>query len=782
MQILHLSDLHITKPHDSLEKILIQVVSAITDSRFDFIVVSGDLSQRADSAEYRELKRLSKEHLIPLLKQKNKRRLIFVPGNHDVDWGHKVGEPISLVELGSDAKKISQKIADQATQGEYRQCIGEYGHFEFRKLDESIYPERFTNIQTFFDTFYGETQVPHKNFSLLESAEQGNDWSAHIFHEQKVAFFGFNSSFRNDKFWQGATLNPYSIAKAKKHAEKHCGRDYLKVAIWHHGLQSDSRREDYLLLPDLAVLHGAGFRVGFHGHTHKNEIGLLDEFVQDSFAIAAIGSIGAGAKDRPEAVGNQFSVVNLYPNQLHVNLFEAQTSGSYLQSEKTRSVYMLQESSNSSSRPSARRHSRSYKIDSHGLTEVKVVIEHLRVEKNSPVVAVVTPPACRIRSGGDATTPEGHNTVRKKVLGPSKCIQFVVERVPSFCKRLEWKYFLSNGFALNHADIEARTAAKEWISNLPTNYDGRPHTVRIRCEELILRTELPKEVTIENVQALVERQNHSDGEQHWDRVESEEARCLVKQKRNVVELRVDCPIPDYRYSAVYKIKDKGKTLTAFGNAFCTWLVEECRSASSSEPSLPKSLTSAVDKNLEDLFMTNVDSLHWIGLIWRPLSAGQPHTNKLLGAFGRFPNWQWSTEYARGAGVAGHAFRFSNIATWSVDRKDKENLIFIPPPKSASRQIDWIVCAPLLVGRDGPSVGVISFEGTGAAGTAAANLKRLAIRTDYRKERKFEQELWTALNQAFWTALSLHSSVDRFHKRFAKNVIKKLGLGSKSTDN
>jgi len=58
MYILHLSDLHVTEPGQTLDDVWMhpaQALSTIHSTPFDYIVVSGDLTQRATVAEYDEL-------------------------------------------------------------------------------------------------------------------------------------------------------------------------------------------------------------------------------------------------------------------------------------------------------------------------------------------------------------------------------------------------------------------------------------------------------------------------------------------------------------------------------------------------------------------------------------------------------------------------------------------------------------------------------------------------------------------------------------------------------
>jgi hypothetical protein len=92
------------------------------------------------------------------------------------------------------------------------------------------------------------------------------------------------------------------------------------LAVWHHGLATDRFRADYLSLEDLNRLRDAGFWVGFHGHTHRGEVEIVRAF-STNLPVVAVGSLSAHSKDRPGAVGNQLSIVELDINEVRVSLY-----------------------------------------------------------------------------------------------------------------------------------------------------------------------------------------------------------------------------------------------------------------------------------------------------------------------------------------------------------------------------------------------------------------------------------------------------------------------------
>ena len=210
MRILHLSDLHRAGSTETLKAIWGGPQSALrklpeAEQRFDLIVVSGDLAGTARPGEYSELHEFAATSLLPLLRDPEARaRVIFVPGNHDVDWSAELGRPLQLADLlqqaaGSEqlARMLQRYREDPARSG-LRQVISKYGHIEWIALDEAKQGARLANVQRFLDEFYGASlREPGRSFDLL-AAQEGLDWSAHVFPEDRIAVYGFNSCFLND--------------------------------------------------------------------------------------------------------------------------------------------------------------------------------------------------------------------------------------------------------------------------------------------------------------------------------------------------------------------------------------------------------------------------------------------------------------------------------------------------------------------------------------------------------------------------------------------------------
>ena len=105
MRILHLSDLHVTHDGRELNQLWGRARPAIAGQRFDFVVLSGDLTQRAEPSEYTKLKRFLEAEIEPLIlgeRASAKCRVVITPGNHDVDWSVDVFDTLALANARAD--------------------------------------------------------------------------------------------------------------------------------------------------------------------------------------------------------------------------------------------------------------------------------------------------------------------------------------------------------------------------------------------------------------------------------------------------------------------------------------------------------------------------------------------------------------------------------------------------------------------------------------------------------------------------------------------------------
>src|SRR5262249_17568534 len=200
---------------------------AVAGQRFDFVVITGDLTQRAAPSEYVKLKRFLEAEIEPLVRTTGpwvnvqapvKTRVVIVPGNHDVDWDAAGFDTLPGATAGSELAE--QWFADgqwRPTPQPYRVKTGRFGHTSAFEIRPERYHERFVAVQAFLSEYYaGQLVYPHRPFALLDARGTGTgDWQAHVFPKVHIAFLAFNSCYRNDRYWHGAHIHEDAIIEAR---------------------------------------------------------------------------------------------------------------------------------------------------------------------------------------------------------------------------------------------------------------------------------------------------------------------------------------------------------------------------------------------------------------------------------------------------------------------------------------------------------------------------------------------------------------------------------------
>jgi len=135
ISILQLSDIHFKKENNSIlkkkEKIFDAIKNEIDNSKYLFIVFTGDIAFSGQACEYYEAE-LFIESLKELIENYNrdiKIEFIFTPGNHDCDFSkNKDVRNLIIDNIIIDPKKITSELIDTcvSVQEEYLEFIKKY--------------------------------------------------------------------------------------------------------------------------------------------------------------------------------------------------------------------------------------------------------------------------------------------------------------------------------------------------------------------------------------------------------------------------------------------------------------------------------------------------------------------------------------------------------------------------------------------------------------------------------------------------------------------------------
>lgn len=219
------------------------------------LVVTGDITEAARPKEYAEATAFF-EALVSELKL-SRRRVIFVPGNHDVSW--------------SDTKKV---VLDQHDE--------EFDDAERDRRIRAIHLDKFTRfVKEFYAKDPQHAKDPHHTKPI------GNGAHVHAFHDLGVSVAALNSCERESHLHQGGFLSDAQAQALMEHWHSSHDAGGIKIVAIHHN-------------PVATVPEGVRSWVEFL----KGKPGLNKELI-DHFAADATGFEG---RERLQAVAQDCQV------------------------------------------------------------------------------------------------------------------------------------------------------------------------------------------------------------------------------------------------------------------------------------------------------------------------------------------------------------------------------------------------------------------------------------------------------------------------------------------
>lgn len=301
LRILHLSDLHFGAEDDvdvrlyQLSRDLNDKVDGLGFDNLDYLVISGDLTNRATKEEFDH----AYKFISGLIERFNlsAERCIIVPGNHDLSWDQEV----------YDWKRERLVNLKSLKDGSFIKEGKLYG-----LRDETKYPARFDNFSKFYHSLI---QLPYP----LQAESQCLSF---LYDEPRLQFLTMNSAGEIDEWFQDrSSINDKALVKGLSEAErqieqaKTAGRidkdaEILRIAVWHHPVTGNEK-----IINDafLEQLRKADVKLCLHGHVHEDRADLVGYLHPTrKLHIAGAGSFGAGAKERPASVPRLYNVLEIW--------------------------------------------------------------------------------------------------------------------------------------------------------------------------------------------------------------------------------------------------------------------------------------------------------------------------------------------------------------------------------------------------------------------------------------------------------------------------------------
>jgi hypothetical protein len=120
-----------------------------------------------------------------------------------------------------------------------------------------------------------------------------------------------NSCWEIDhEYTNRAGIHPNAIANALEQILNGDYDNWLKIAIWHHTVNSSESMKNTGFLEQLAV---HGFQLGIHGHLHEAKDEKFQYDTGRGLRIIAAGTFGAPSKEQVTGIPLQYNLLTLNP-------------------------------------------------------------------------------------------------------------------------------------------------------------------------------------------------------------------------------------------------------------------------------------------------------------------------------------------------------------------------------------------------------------------------------------------------------------------------------------
>ncbi len=254
LSILHVSDLHRDPANPISNQVLLDSLERDRDRYTskenpriappNLIIVSGDIVQgvihgskdaEAILAQQYDQALAFLNDLTDRFVDGDKRRIVIVPGNHDVS-DHQFRESLTPIAIAPDKKKeiIAQLFQPDSP---LRWSWEEFALYEI--ADWSAYHQRFAAYSDFYGKFYGQKRsfptTPNKQTDVFDYPDLG------------ITIVGFCSCYNNDLLNRRGAIHPDCIALAGSQLREIClSHNPLRVAVWHHNTEGSPVESDYM--------------------------------------------------------------------------------------------------------------------------------------------------------------------------------------------------------------------------------------------------------------------------------------------------------------------------------------------------------------------------------------------------------------------------------------------------------------------------------------------------------------------------------------------------------
>lgn len=307
--ILHISDIH-RGPNSDLNNLYESLVNdSIVYEREgiekpSIIVVSGDIAEGAegDRAEaiikqqYKEAGEFL-EKLTTYFLNGEKRRLVMVPGNHDMNREmSKISMSEYELKKDDDPKFIKRQSNKRWS----------WKNMKFYEItDEEAHAKRFDLFVDFYNSFYGEIRSITGNPETFSDVADLEDYG--------ISFALFNSCYRLDHLRYCGEIYPASVTHLASKLRNLDRKGRLIVGVWHHHTQGLPEEDNYMDYRVLLSLVEHGVHIGLFGHQHFSQIinHYMNATDNRELLLISSGSLYGGHKQLVTGYSRQYNIIEV---------------------------------------------------------------------------------------------------------------------------------------------------------------------------------------------------------------------------------------------------------------------------------------------------------------------------------------------------------------------------------------------------------------------------------------------------------------------------------------
>ncbi len=309
--ILHLSDIQFG------DEVQIQILAHFKRGLLDFmrkheiqpniLVISGDISSKASEVEFNQVK----THILDIAKSFNisLNRVIFSPGNHDMNWTISKArylDPVQLRDLksGKGAENLTKALKANRV---FIDGKGEAERVYVVKEDEisgELSQYRFSPYEKFVYDFYHYGEHEILSLNLFNKKKQ---YTIHEIPEMKLLIVSLNTVQTIDwnnqvyKHTRHETLVENIWAHLEEDIKKYSNTDFLKIMVVHGPLLREKDRFTDELKEN-------SFYVVLSGHEHEED-GFGKAFKDDPGVNVMNLVSGTLSGTTPPLIGNSFKLI-----------------------------------------------------------------------------------------------------------------------------------------------------------------------------------------------------------------------------------------------------------------------------------------------------------------------------------------------------------------------------------------------------------------------------------------------------------------------------------------